>query len=571
MEILPTRSKISELAEELKKDEFKRNLFSAQVGLAARPPNPAQAVWTMEKIVNLLKVLMSGDLNALQRELTNAVQPAQGAPVTQFTDAQNLIDVKTPELAELSALTGDVIEDAFKEIYGELDETGQRSTTGPISQRSLEELEQRYRTEDGSVHPAVAFFKAQHESGKSLEQVLERVLENNEKLKAYIEKQGLSAEQVKALKESMTKAVLGSEKGVRDWKDADGKPLLLWTTAIDKKAAGEWVARDFGVAQNDPAPRFAIDPGVVQNVFNQSIKGRGINQIPEVFSQAFADSSGLELDDPQGAEIAEAVRKITEDTMMEVRSYTESGRLQGMHEPLVKGKLPPDLKEYAGVNQQALLGHLVAQRVEQAIRANPAWRAAVTGEPAGPASGLPLSRAGLFNDSLFDRGVAVAASKVEMDPASHALKLSGSDGNTALYIKADQDLGLLKPVKGADGAIGFNSTPISPEALKTALENHTRQGGTIEMRMVALQDGDLERADVVGVQLVLKDEAGKDVGSTMIGMGGDGGIEMEKSKEQLQAMAQGINEPGADNKPKPGVTYAPGLSVVPGMALGVIS
>lgn len=614
--------KLDELAEQLKKEDFQRNLLSAQMGLAGRAPNPAQAVWTMDKVMALMMALATGDMANIQTTIQKAIQPAVGAPVAQFSDAQKAIDVEEPKLKALSALTGDVIEDAFKEIYGTLDSHGERSTKGPISQNSLKALEQRYKTEDGSVHPAVAFFRTQHEQGQSLEQVLERVVNNNEKLKAYIQEQGLSVEQQADMKASLIKAALGAEKGVQEWKGANGQ---FWTSSIDKKAAGEWMARDFGVKMNDPSLRFAVSRDAIKASFRQSINGIGQSQMPGSFAWDMAKAAGFEPGrlsksaflgsdhDAQGIGtihtdgIAEphkgfmqVVYDITREEMLRVNGWGQNNSLNSGLKP---GVLPPELKQFENSTQNALLNHLVSQRVEKAIRDNPEWRAAVNRAnpapggpvPAGatppaaaspPAGGaavpaqavpqraaasaiaIPQADPALFNDANFDRGAPVLASKVEMDPASHALKLSGANGNTALYLKTDRNLSLLEPVRG-DGGIGFNSSAMSPDALKAALENHTKQGGTIEMRMVAMQDGDRRKADVVGVQLVLKDSTGKDVGNTMIGMGSEGGIEMEKSREQLQAMTRGINEPGADNRPKPGVTYAPGISSIPGASLGV--
>lgn len=554
--------------------------MNAQIGLANRAPNPGQPVWTYEKIMGLVMTLAGGNLNDIQKYMRDAAKPATGLDLSKMTPEMARIDLENPTVKGVLDLATEVRENVVA--------TGRSpagSTQGPISQRQWEAI--LASNDEG----AKAFFKDQ----PRLEQVLSEQLRSPE-FAAKAAALGITGDKLTDLKNSIGNSLLGSELPMKIVEGLEGRRVYM--TLMDKKAGTEMAARDFAVKLNDPELSIPLGRAALAGILDKTIPGIGLSQVPGNYAWNLAEAAGFDLGrkskteflgsgqdgtgfgtinpdglPPETRAFMEEAHKVTRETMLEVRGYVQGGQ-HNLSMPLEKNLLPDNLKEFAGRGQQALVEHLVAKRMEEKIKGNPEWRAKISGQAAALTVGeaalakFPKDTNALFDDAHFDRGVSVTASRVGIDPATHALMLTDSQGKPVLFLRTDRELAFDKPIQGGNG-IAFEHTSMDPVTLKAALEAHIKKGGTIEMRMVAEQDGDLGKANVLGVQVVLKDVSGKPVGNTMIAMGNDGGIAMDQSKDQLKALAQGINAPEPDGKPKPGVGYAPGLPSMQGTEFGI--
>jgi hypothetical protein len=551
-----------------KENNFQWMMTNVHKGLQGREIKAGQPVWTYEKIAQLAQTIAGGNLKDIQRYMQDASRPAARMDISRMTDAQAAVDLENPKVKGIVDLAASVRESVISKFT-----TPAGSTQGPISQAAYEAL---VASKD---EKAIAFFKDQ----PRLETVLDEELGSPE-FAAEAARQGITGDQLKQLKSSIGNNLLGSELPMKIMEGLEGRRVYM--TLMDKKNGTEMAARDFAATLNDPDLTISLGRDALAGHFRDSLQGQGLSEVPGNYAWNLAEAAGFDLGrtsrgtflrtGPEGGfatmnpdglpletqKFMAEVYKTTSETMLEVRGYADGGK-HSLDTSIKTGVLPPDLKEFEGKPQKALIEHLAARRMEEKIRANPEWRAkmsshaeAVKAEETALAK-FPKAQGALFDDEHFDVGSPMAAENVNFDtPAMISIKAGGS---TLLLKTGDNDLKVFTPKvtpqgAGGPGVISFEPSAMSGHEIREAIQHTITSGGTIKTRMLAEQDGKADgKAMPIGVQVILEKD-GKVIGNAVIGFDS---IDINQSNAFLKTLKEGLDQKGPDNK-GPGMGYTVG-------------
>lgn len=280
--------KLRELEAKLQEETFQRNITNAQTGLASRPPNPSTPVWTIEKILGLVQVLAGGDINAVQRYMTDSAKPEPGIDPARLTPAMGKVDIEHPTIQAVSALTGDVVS-RMQARLKTLDSRWNTEThQGPISQAAYDAL-----TDEG----AKAFFKDQ----PRLEIMLDGEL-NSPEFGEQAAARGLDSSQIEQLRASIRESIIGGETGLgtgRAVSIVNAHIGKLYVTGIDA-TVGELAARSFGARMADPAMNISpINQTVIRGLLNDRFYGEsrsaGTAYVAGDFAWHMAQTAGFDM------------------------------------------------------------------------------------------------------------------------------------------------------------------------------------------------------------------------------------------------------------------------------------
>lgn len=473
---------IIKLQKAMEDEKFRNDLQTAQIGLIGREPAPAQQTWTFDRLFELMKLLMGGDINKLQEFIFKVDKPFTPQPLSAL---HGRVNMEHPAMKDLGDITGMAIEDCFwrahnagKDPMPPLDpaKTGENrdySTIGPFTQKQLEDL----KTEDPAFYEKV-------KDQPVLELVIEQVLNSpdyEEKLKAYMDKHGIAAEKKgKLIEEIRDGIVAGAERGgvkpVHEWNDKtrnwDGA-LKYHVAYIDPDVAKDVAGRGFGVELDDP--EFMISPLDRQNIekiFGQlppfeSTRMAGnfawemaeqigyhTKMAPDKFPFAsapvgahdsFFDEKGLPKFDHFDPKAADFMKFVHGETQGLINTLREKGP-HNLTQQFSKDNLPEGLKHHAGKTGQAIIGEIMAARISDkyggdlAISDKLGWKGMKK-------SGEFFTEVSPTSDAIFDvRG------KFENLKIDDRGKITGFPGGASIQLAA--------PDK--DGIPVYNIAPFNP-------------------------------------------------------------------------------------------------------------
>lgn len=584
--------KPGELEAELKGKDFRDQMHLAQIGLIGRDAQMQQPVWTLDKIMQLIKALISGEPKQLQDMLAGAARPEQPLNFTPDADKVNL---DHPAMADLAAMSDEMVERVFwaankpgvpfdENMVGA--ERGY-STKGPISQAAFEALD--------PADPQYAFFKDQPRLEVVMDQVLAD-LEREGKLGAYMDKHGIAPEMMDELKSSLRSGVLtGAQRGKapQEYTGHDGRNFFVVFNSKD--AAKETAARLFGAALDDPQFNLSpIDGPRIAGYMSDTYYGRslgdtstyadsfkGIDKLSGDFAwrmaraAGFVDPDGLHVHAGKRTDYSELYHKGTADLNLDGFAPETASFIKDMHKTaqenleqvlgyiqpstdlnreIPKGTLPDHLKQFEGKRAINLLEDLTGGAIADKYRADPVMR-----ERLGIAGDAILTRDRFAqvqppSEDMFDIRKTYAGLKMDANgqitiPGGKAIKLSEPEGGIPVY--AIHGKGLT-----ADGQGVVNYDVID----RFDLKNLKKAMGDQEFSLTFLAERDGKHA--AGWHIKTAD------GRNMyLGLGAEGGIDEASLDPAIKNDRVKDPVPGA---PKgPGVVYETSMQQRPWEADGM--